>query len=429
MGKKSQSTNPWESAIETLKSVSEKMSIDPLLLKILSHPQRVIEVTIPLEMKNGKPQIVKGYRVQHNNIRGPYKGGIRYHDQVSMDEVKALSFWMTMKTALIDVPFGGGKGGITIDPKTLNEKELESLTREFTRKLADVIGPTKDVPAPDVNTNSKIMAWILDEYGKITGEDVKGVVTGKPIELGGSEGRLEATGLGGVYALLAYLKKMNVDHKGKTVAVQGFGNVGMFVAEFLQKEGFKVVALSDSKGALYIPDGVGDIDQVKVCKYEKGLIAECYCIGSVCDLNNKEKLGGEEISPDSILELNVDILVPSALENVINEENADKIKAKIILEMANGPITPGADTILNKKGIKIIPDILANSGGVAVSYFEWYQNLNNEKWTKKEVFKKLKEKMESSVNKVWEISQKESVTLRHAAYMVAIKRINDSWNK
>lgn len=427
MNKKTSSTNPWESAKETLKTVSEKISLDPMLTKILSEPQRIVEVQIPLKMDNNETKLFKGYRIQHSNIRGPYKGGIRYHEQVSMDEIKALSFWMTMKNAIIDVPFGGGKGGIAIDPKTLSERELERLTRDFTRKLSDVIGPTKDVPAPDVNTNSKIMAWIVDEYSKIIGHYTPAVVTGKPLDRGGSQGRNEATGLGGVYALLAVLRKMKINPRHMKVAVQGFGNVGMFVAEFLQKEGLNVIALSDSKGALYVPNGVGDINQVKVCKLEKGLIAECYCVGSVCDLNNKEKLDGKEISPDSLLGLDVDILVPAALESVITEKNAENIKAKIILEMANGPVTPAADKILRRKGVTLIPDVLANSGGVAVSHFEWYQNLENERWDKEDVFAKLKKKMENSVDEVWDASIANDVTLRDAAYIVALKRIEKSW--
>ncbi len=422
--------NPWLRSKKQLKQTSKKINLDPLLFNRLLEPDNVTQVEIPVKMDSGNLQTFKGYRIQHNNIMGPYKGGLRYHPEVSMSEVKALSFWMTMKNAVIDIPFGGGKGGIIVDPKTLSENELENLTREFTRKLFDIIGPHKDVPAPDVNTNPKIMSWIVDEYKSISkSEHAHAVVTGKPVENGGSLGRTEATGLGGAYALLEILRRMKINPKGLTVAVQGFGNVGKFVASFLQKEGLKIVALSDSKGAIYIPDGIPDISKVMACKEEKGLIAQCYCIGSVCDIRNRGKLGGEEISPAKILELPVDILIPAALENVINGANASKIKAKFLLEMANGPTTLEADEVLEKRGATIIPDILSNSGGVAVSYFEWYQNIYNKKWTKEDVFEKLKTKMEKAAGKVFDAMQKHKVSLREAAYIVAIEKISENWKK
>lgn len=416
--------NVWERTQRKLIEISKKINLNQDLLTRLLEPDRIIEVNLPLKNQN-----IKGYRVQHNNIRGPYKGGLRYHPQVSMDEVKALAFWMTMKNAVIDVPFGGGKGGIAINPKTLTEKELETLTRLFTNRLADVIGPYKDVPAPDVNTNPKIMSWIVSEYEKITGNKTKAVVTGKPIEFGGSLGRTEATGLGGTYALLAYLKNQKMSPKNLTVAVQGFGNVGKYVAQFLQENGFKVVALSDSKGGIYIKNGIPNIEQVEECKESTGLLAGCYCVGSVCDIKNKSKLGGSKISPEELLTLPVDIIVPAALENVIAKDNASKIKAKIILEMANGPTTEEADEMLKKKNITVIPDILANSGGVAVSYFEWYQNLHNEKWPKEKAFEKLKEKIEIAVKEVLIISQTKNLSLRDSAYILALNRIAHQWQK
>ncbi|PIZ98049.1 MAG: hypothetical protein COX78_03970, partial [Candidatus Levybacteria bacterium CG_4_10_14_0_2_um_filter_35_8] len=398
----------------------------PLLTK-LQNFDRIIETNLSLKMGNGKLGKFKGYRIQHNNILGPYKGGLRYHPQVSMDEVKALSFWMTMKNAVIDIPFGGGKGGIVVDPKILSERELEELTRELVRKLFKNIGPRVDVPAPDVNTNPKIMGWFEDEYSKIAKKYTPAVVTGKPLEMGGSEGRNEATGLGGVYALLSILKKIKKSPKNMTVAIQGFGNVGRNIAKFLQKNGFKIVALSDSKGSIFVPNGIPDIDQVELCKEEKGFIAECYCIGSVCDLRHKKQMGGKDLKSLEILELPVDVLIPAALENVITKENALKIKAKIIVEMANGPTTIEADKILEKKNILVIPDILSNSGGVAVSYFEWYQNLHHEKWDKKDVFKKLKQKMEKSAGEVFDTREKYNVTLRDAAYIVALERIKKNY--
>lgn len=421
--------NPWVRAKTLLGESAKKLKLDSLLLAKLSEPDRVIEVSLPMKMDNGQIATFVGYRVQHNNIRGPYKGGIRYHPQVSMDEVKALAFWMTMKNAVADLPFGGAKGGITVDPKTLSEKELESLTRQFSRRIADFIGPDKDVPAPDVNTNPKIMAWIADEYSQIVGQDSPAVVTGKPLNAGGSEGREEATGLGGSHVLASLFKKLGKNPKGMTVAVGGFGNVGKNIAFYLSKLGLRVVAVSDSKGTLYIPDGIDDIDEVEKCKEEKGLLAGCYCIGGVCDLKNRAILGGKTLAADDILTLPVDILVPAALENVITVNNAGAIKAKIILEMANGPTTLAADQILEKKRVTVIPDILANSGGVTVSYFEWYQNLHNQKWTKEEVFKKLKRKLEKATEKVFETSQEFNVTLRQAAYLVALKRIDEDFGK
>ena len=415
--------DPWKRAQSQLKVIATKIDYNPKLLKRLLKPDRVINVNLPLKLENGKTKSFKGYRIQHNNILGPYKGGLRYHPQVSMEEVKALSFWMTMKNSVVNVPFGGGKGGIVVNPRELSEKELEELTRIFAKKLAKYIGPKIDVPAPDVNTNPKIMSWIVDEYSKIKKKPTPAVVTGKPLDKGGSQGRTEATGLGGVYALMAILKAKKIKHKGMTVAIQGFGNVGRYLAIFLQKEGFKVVAVSDSSGTLYIPNGIPNLEQVHACKEEKGKVSMCYCMGNVCDLKHREKMGGKQVSSDELLTLPVDILVPSALENVITKENADKIKANIILEMANGPTTLEADKILDKKGVMVIPDILANSGGVATSYFEWYQNLHNLKWSKNEVFKKLKEKMETAAENVLKTQAKYKATLREAAYILALKNI------
>lgn len=417
-------------------------------MEILSNPDRVIEVALPLQMDRGNVAVFTGYRVQHNNIRGPYKGGIRYHPNVSMEEMKALAFWMTMKNAVVDVPFGGAKGGIAVDPKKLSERELEKLTRLFTQKLKPVIGPYVDIPAPDVNTNAKIMAWIVDEWkklkvksakfppearlakgGKVTEGETLAVVTGKPVEKGGSQGRTEATGLGGTYVLLEVLKKLGRNPKDITVAVQGFGNVGRYVTTFLQQAGTTIVAVSDSKGGIYIPDGIPDIEEIQRCKEEQGFLAGCYCIGSVCNLKNKKTLNGKDVTPEEVLELPVDVVIPAALENVITKENAAKIEASIVLEMANGPTTLKADGILNKRGVSVIPDILANSGGVATSYFEWYQNINNKHWTKEEVFEKLKKKMEKATDEVFQIHNEHKISLRDAAYMLALQRIETVWKK
>jgi glutamate dehydrogenase/leucine dehydrogenase len=413
----------WQQAKKQLKKVAKRIDLDPMLLANLSEPERIIEVSLPLKMDNGDITTVKGYRVQHNSKNGPYKGGLRFHPEVSLDEVKALAFWMTMKTALVDIPFGGGKGGITIDPKLLSESELEALTRLFTRRIASSIGPSKDVPAPDVNTNPKIMSWIVDEYSKYMKTHTPAVVTGKPIEHGGSEGRTEATGLGGAYVLLELIKKMNLEPKKMTVAIQGFGNVGYYVAYFLQQYGFTIVAVSDSHGGIYIPSGIENIEQIERCKHKKGYLSGCYCVDSVCDLRFKEQLKGKDISSEEILELPVDILIPAALGGVINKDNVDKIQANIILEMANGPTTAEADEALKKRNVIVIPDILANAGGVAVSYFEWYQNVNNESWTKKDVFAKLKKKMMTSTDDVWRIKSEYETTMRDAAYIVALKQL------
>ncbi len=413
--------NPWLRAKRQLEKVAKQIQLPPLLLARLSQPDRTISVSLPLAMDNGTVKVFEGYRVQHNNILGPYKGGLRYHPNVSMDEVRALAFWMTMKCAVVDIPFGGGKGGVTVNPKELSEKELKNLSQLFIQRLAPIIGPTIDVPAPDVNTNSKIMAWMVDEYIKqVKSENqLKAAFTGKPLSKGGSQGRTEATGLGGSYVLLETLRKLKKNPKGMTVAVQGFGNVGYYVAYYLAQAGMKVVAVSDSKEGIFVAEGLNPKITLE-CKQEKGYLSGCYCVGSVCDLNKGRKITNEEL-----LELEVDVLVPAALENVITDKNASQIKAGIILEMANGPITDEADIILEKKGTMIIPDILANSGGVATSYYEWYQNMHNEKWNKKEVFVRLQSLMERATDEVLALQKKEKVTMRDAAYMLALKRI---WN-
>ena len=401
--------NPWETTQAQLQKAAQSLSLDPLLLARLSQPDRIVEVSLPLKMDDGSVRVFSGFRVQHNNIRGPYKGGLRYHTEVDMDEVKALSFWMTMKNALIDVPFGGSKGGIAVDPKKLSEAELERLTREFTRKLAPIIGPELDVPAPDVNTNSKIMDWIRDEYEKAVGHPSLSVVTGKPLTAGGSEGRTEATGLGGNFALDEILRLRGVSGKGKTVAIQGFGNVGSYLARYLQKSGYKVVALSDSKSAVFLGKGFSDIDALEVYKKEHGSLARYP--------------DAKAIEQNDILTLPVDIIVPAALENALTADIATNVKASIVLEMANGPTTPEAEEILRANGVTVIPDILANSGGVAVSYFEWFQNRRDEHWTKAEVFKKLEKKMRAASDAVYRTARERGVTLRDAAYIVAIERL------
>ena len=428
-GKDAKKNNPWKRALLQLRGALERTKADPLLALRLENPDRVVEVSVPIRMDDGSARVFQGFRVQHNNIRGPYKGGLRYHSEVDMDEAKALAFWMTIKNAVVNVPFGGGKGGIAVNPKELSESELERLTREFTRKLVTIIGPDTDVPAPDVNTNGKIMTWIADEYAKAVGRYSPAVVTGKPIENGGSEGRTEATGLGGSFVLQRLLQKRKQDPKNMTVAIQGFGNVGSYLARYLHGAGFKVVALSDSRGGVYVPKGIESIEAVEKCKEKKGMLAGCYCVGSICDISNKDIMGAREISPDEILTLPVDVIVPAALENAITEKNAKKIKANIILEMANGPTTLEADEILEKKGITVIPDVLANAGGVAVSYFEWEQNRKNEHWEKADVFARLQKLMDDATDTVISVAEKRKVSLREAAYITALERIATASSK
>lgn len=412
--------NTFDSALKRLKWAAEIIKLDPSILEMLSTPQRIIELNIPLN-KNGETETFKGYRVQYNNWLGPYKGGLRFHPNVDMDEVTSLAFWMVVKNAIVDVPFGGGKGGVEIDPKKLSEKELEELTRQFTRELAPNIGPKIDVSAPDVNTNAKIMDWMEDEYSKVTGDKTGAVVTGKSVENGGSLGREEATGLGGVIVLEQLIKKLGMKQP-LTVAIQGFGNVGSNIAKILFQNGYQVIAVSDVKGAIYDSKKNGfNIDLVRECRLQKGFLAGCYCIGSVCDLAKKYEDG--VINNQELLELDVDILIPAALENVITKDNAGKIKAKIVFEMANGPTTPEADEILNKRGILVVPDVLANSGGVTVSFFEWYQNIHEERWSLEKVNEKLKEKMVKAFEKVWKIHKDKKVTLRTAAYILALQRL------
>ncbi len=429
--------NPFETAMSQLQKAADVLGKNKQLtakskkellqkLEILKNPQRILNVTIPVVMDDGSLKVFQGYRVQHNNARGPYKGGIRYHPNVSMDEVKALAFWMAMKCAVADLPLGGGKGGIIVDPKTLSQKELERLSRGYARAIEDCIGPDRDVPAPDVNTNGVIMGWMVDEFTnrrakryKLSATETKklrSTFTGKRIQDGGSEGREEATGLGGLYVLQSILNKLKL--KGQlTVAVQGFGNVGYNIAKFLDENGFLVVAVSDSKGGIYVPEGINPALTLE-CKQKHGYLAGCYCTGSVCDLKK-----GKQISNDALLELPVDIIVPSALENVLTKANAGTIKAKVVLEMANGPTTADADSALFKKGIPVIPDILSNSGGVSVSAFEWEQNLKGQKWSKAQVNAKLKKKMDLAASAVWDVSVKHKTDLRTAAFVVALGRI------
>lgn len=412
--------NPFEGALYQLK-LAQKISKAPQwIIDQLSSPERVIELSVPLRRDDGSRQFIKGYRVQFNNLLGPYKGGLRFHLQVNMSEVKALSFWMMIKNAVVNVPFGGGKGGLEVDPKTLSSTELERLTRAFAKLLAPNIGAKVDVPAPDVNTNAQIMDWIVSEYAIYNGKKELAVVTGKTLANGGSEGREEATGLGGFYVLEELVSKLKLK-KPLTVIVQGFGNVGSHIARLLYRSGYKIIGLSDSKGAIFDKSGQGfNIDLVNKCKRKKRMITDCYCIGSVCDLAKNHKA---QISNEELLTKEADVLIPAALEGVIDKQNASKIKAKVVIEMANGPITPEADQVLNKKRILVVPDVLCNSGGVTVSYYEWLQNLKNQKWSKSMVKQKLKKQILQALDEVWNLKTHKKIQMRQAAYVLALNRL------
>lgn len=403
--------NPFESAKQQLQTAADIAKLDADKIEQLMNPDRYIEVSIPVKMDSGSQKIFEGFRSQHNNARGPYKGGIRYHQDVNLSEVLALSFWMTFKNAVIDVPFGGGKGGIIVNPKELSDGELERLSRGYMQKMFRNFGPQIDVPAPDVNTNGTIMGWMRNEFENLTGTISPGVITGKAIEDGGSQGRTEATGFGGGYVLREALAAGLLPRDRKTIAIQGFGNVATYLAEYAKEHGFKVVALSDSKGGVYNENGIDLADAEAHKKETKAL---------------KGLEGTTEISNEELLELDVDVLVPAALENVLTKDNADKIKAKFILEMANGPTTPEADAIFANNGVTVVPDILANSGGVCVSYYEWYQNMHNENWEKDTVLQKLDQQISKAFAEVVVAAKQYNTTLRTGAYIVAAQRILSS---
>ena len=387
--------NPFEIAQKQIKSACDKLNADPAVYEILKNPQRVLEVSFPVKMDNGDIKTFIGYRSQHNNAVGPYKGGLRFHPEVTRDEVKALSTWMTFKCSVAGIPYGGGKGGMAIDPKDYSKGELERISKGFAKAISPVIGEKVDIPAPDVNTNGQIMSWMVEAYEEKVGRSAKGIFTGKPLEFGGSLARTEATGYGVNLNAKKVLEKLGIDIKGATYAVQGFGNVGFYTAYYAHKDGAKIVAFSNTDVAIYNENG---IDMEKVIKdfEENGRIIE-------------NKGYGKDITNAELLELEVDVLAPCALENQITSENADRIKAKVITEGANGPTTPEADEILFKKGITVIPDILANSGGVVVSYFEWVQNLQSYYWSFDEVQQKEDALLSKAFEDVWKIADEYKV--------------------
>ncbi len=400
--------DPFQNSIEQVSRAGEILGLSAEEIKLLSTPKRLLTVHFPVLMDSGEHKVFLGFRSQHNNARGPFKGGLRFSPEVTESEVKALSSWMTWKCAVADVPFGGGKGGVVVDTKTLSEGELERLSRAFVTAISECIGENKDVPAPDMYTNGKTMDIMLDEYQKVTGSVSNAVFTGKSLTNGGSEGRTEATGYGGAKILEVLSKKVALIAGETKIAIQGIGNVGEYFALFAHKMGFVIVALSDSKGGIYNPNG---LNPEEVFEYKK---------------QNKTLNGFPDasyISNEELLTLPVNVLVPAALENVITSENADNIQAKYVVEMANGPVTPEADEVFKQKNIISIPDILANSGGVTVSYFEWYQNMHKESWTKEEVLSKLEEKITKAFEDAWKYREDKQVDMRTACYVLAVDKV------
>ncbi|MDE5082022.1 MAG: Glu/Leu/Phe/Val dehydrogenase [Trichodesmium sp. St15_bin1_1] len=388
----------------------------------LKYPKATLIVSIPVRMDDGSLRVFQGYRVRYDDTRGPTKGGIRYHPNVSIDEVKSLAFWMTFKCAVVSLPFGGAKGGITVNPKELSRMELERLSRGYIDAIADFIGPDTDIPAPDMYTNPMIMGWMMDEYSIIRRQLSPAVITGKPVSIGGSLGRNTATAMGAFFAIQTIMPKFKYIPEKTTVAIQGFGNVGALLAELLCQGGYKVVAVSDSQGGIYSSKGL-DIPSIRQYKEANKQIQAVYCKDTVCNIVEHKVLSNEEI-----LTLDVDILIPAALENQITEENVKDIRAKFIFEAANGPTTSRADTILEERGIYVFPDILINAGGVTVSYFEWVQNRSGLYWTLDEVNQKLKAKMVAETESIWQISQELSISMRTAAYVHGLHRLGEAIN-
>ena len=401
--------NPYENMLSVLESAARMLGLEEDDYVTLKYPERELKVSIPVKMDDGSLKVFEGYRVQHSSLRGPCKGGIRYHQDANMDEVKALAAWMSFKCAVADIPYGGGKGGIKVDPSTLSKGELERLTRRFTAMILPLIGPTKDIPAPDVNTNAEIMGWMMDTYSVFQGYSVPGVVTGKPIEIGGSLGRGEATGRGVMIVTNELLKRLGRPIEGTRVAVIGMGNVGGTAARLMHEAGYKIVAVGDISGG-YIDENGIDMEDL-------------YKFVSKSNLVKDYKGGGRFVTTQDVIACDCDILVPAALENQITADNAASIKADLIVEGANGPTTVEADAILEKAGKIVVPDILANSGGVVVSYFEWTQNIQSVTWDEEDVNKALEKKMIKAFAEVWGQAQENKTTMRMGAYMTAINRI------
>ena len=405
----------WDNVLATLDDVARRLQLDPDVLAVLREPERELVVNIPVTMSDGRVEVFRGFRVQHSSARGPCKGGIRYHPDVDLDEVRALAALMTWKCAVVGIPYGGAKGGVSCDPAHLTEHEIRSLTRRFVGMIMPVIGPNRDIPAPDVNTNPQVMAWMADEAAAMPGRSSIGIVTGKPVSLGGSLGRREATGLGVAIATRELLHRRGQPLEDTTVAIQGYGNVGMAAATFLHQMGCPIVAVSDISGALYAPGGL-DIPTInRHVQAHPRFLLEGY-----------DQPGLERLSNDDLLTCQTDVLIPAALERQIRADNALAIRARVVVEAANGPTTPEADAILNERGVVVVPDILANAGGVVVSYFEWVQNLHGLFWNEAEVNRNLEHIMTSGFDRVWRFSGENAVTLRTGANMLAVKRVADA---
>jgi glutamate dehydrogenase (NAD(P)+) len=404
--------NPFQMMLQQLDLAREHTNIPGGIWEILRRPERALEVSVPITRDDGEVEVLTGYRVQYNSARGPCKGGIRYHPGVTFDEVKALAGWMTWKCAVVNIPYGGSKGGIACDPTRFSEREIERITRCYTARVLPIIGPKRDIPAPDVNTNASVMNWIVDTATVLQGEAVPGIVTGKSIELGGALGRREATGRGVMFTTIGVLQRLDIDITQARIAVQGFGNVGSVAARLLSKQGGKVVGLSDVSGGYYRPDGFDIDDVLRYVETSPGHLLAGYSVP-----------GMEEITNDELLTLDVDVLIPAALEAQITSRNAAEVKAKVIVEGANGPTTPEADLILAEKGTVIVPDILANAGGVVCSYFEWVQNLQYLAWEEKETNQRLGRIMQRALAEVWDLSHKRQISLRLAAFVLGVERV------
>ncbi len=416
----SNGSNVFDDALLRLEQAARHTDVEAEVLDQLRSPRWALEVSIPVRMDDGSLQVFSGYRVRHDNSRGPTKGGLRFHPNVDIHEVKALAFWMTFKCAVVGIPYGGGKGGVCVDPRKLTRLELERLSRGYIRRVADFIGPETDIPAPDVYTNARIMGWMMDEYSNITRTHTPAVITGKPISLGGSLGRDDATGRGAYYCIKEMEEKEGWNPADITVAVQGFGNGGQHAARLLHADGYRVVAISDSRGGIYRKEGF-DVPSIIQAKNDTREVKAVYCEGGVCEV-----IDADRISNEDLLTLDVDILIPAALENVIDENNAPDVRAKIIVEVANGPVTTKGDKILWEKGVNVVPDILANAGGVTVSYFEWVQNKAGDYWPVEQVQQKLQVIMAREYNAVYDLAQDKSIDMRTAAYVHALNRLNEA---
>jgi len=414
-------SSTFQDALKRMDAAAQIAGIDPEAVMRLRYPRAIFQTTIPVRMDDGSLRMFPAYRVQHDNTRGPTKGGLRYHPEVDLDEVQALAFWMTFKCAVVGIPYGGAKGGVAVNPKELSRLEIERLSRGLIQRMADVIGPDRDIPAPDVYTNAMIMGWMMDEYSKLQRRHSPAVITGKPIALGGSQGRDDATGRGAFLCIHELAQKRDWKPDKTTIAIQGFGNGGQAVARLLHQGGYKVVAVSDSRGGIYKAEGF-DVPSLIQFKQQSRQLKAVYCDGAVC-----ESVEAESITNEQLLELDVDVLIPAAMGNVITTDNAERVRARVIVEIANGPTTSEADQLLAQRaGQLVIPDILANAGGVTVSYFEWVQNREGFYWPEEDVHQRLEEVMTRAFREVYDIQQQHEIDMRTAAYVRALRRIGEA---